>query len=69
MFQPNSACSRNGGIMAKTKWDKTDVIKAVQEAVSPGLSKPGGQKPGGLQRILDTAKKIPGKLGVGEQKV
>ena len=56
--------------MAKIKWTKEDVIKKFQEAVTPGLSqtKPG-QRPGVLQGLLDTAKKIPGKLGIGEQRV
>ena len=53
--------------MAKIKWTKEDVIKRVQEAVSPALSK-NGQRPGGLQTLMDKAKnKILGRQG--EQKV
>jgi hypothetical protein len=56
--------------MAKIKWTKEDVIKKFQEAVTPGLSKPGGQRPGVLQGLLDKVKtKIPGRLGEGEQRV
>jgi len=53
--------------MAKIKWTKEDVIKKFQEAVMSGLSqsKPG-QRPGVLQGLLDTAKKITGR---GEQRV
>ena len=43
--------------MAKIKWTKEDVIKKFQEAVTPGLSKPGG-RPNVLQGLLDKAKKI-----------
>ena len=53
--------------MAKIKWQKEDVIKAVQEAVTPALSK-NGQRPGGLQTLMDKIKnKIPGMQG--EQRV
>lgn len=53
--------------MAKIKWTKEDVIKKFQEAVTPSLSKSDGQRPGGLQALIDKAKKIPGKIGIGEQ--
>lgn len=54
--------------MAKIKWTKADVIAKFQEAVNAGLSqtKPG-QRPGVLQSLLDKVKKIPSKLGAGEQ--
>jgi len=56
--------------MAQIKWTKDDVIKKFQEAVTPQLSqtKPG-QRPGVLQGLLDKAKNIPSKLGIGEQQV
>ncbi|GAI98672.1 unnamed protein product, partial [marine sediment metagenome] len=38
--------------MAKIKWTKEDVIKAVQEAITPGLSKPGGSQPNVIQSLL-----------------
>ena len=56
--------------MAKIKWTKQDVISKFQEAVNAGLSQTEpGQRPGVLQGLLDTAKKIPSKLGIGEQRV
>ena len=56
--------------MAKIKWTKEDVIKKFQEAVTPSLSKSNGQRPGGLQGLIDKVKgKIPGGLGKGEQRV
>lgn len=56
--------------MAKIKWTKADVISKFQEAVNAGLSqtKPGS-RPNVLQGLMDTAKRIPGKLGMGEQRV
>ena len=49
--------------MAKIKWTSKDVIKKVQEAVTPSLSK-NGQRPGGLQTLMDKIKnKIPGMQG------
>ena len=64
------ASTSRGGIVPKIKWDKSDVIAKFQEAVTSGLSqsKPG-QRPGGIQALLDKAKKIPSKLGIGEQRV
>ena len=42
--------------MAKIKWDKSDVIKKFQEAVTSGLSKPGiGQKPNMINALLEKA--------------
>jgi len=45
--------------MAKIKWTKEDVIAKFQEAVTPGLSKPSGQKPNVLQSLLDKVKGKP----------
>ena len=45
--------------MAKIKWTKEDVIKKFQEAVTSGLSKPGGQRANVLQSLLDKVKGKP----------